>query len=160
MCRKKLWLIIGQFSLAKVERRILIRSLRMIPANFRTIFTSPETRTNFLPESENRMIVASFVSTQYQHVTEGVMAHNWSIFACDSRRPHNNSLARVIPCEFPDDLHLSRNWNHRATWQWKPYYRSFIRLDTIPACEWRTDRRTDTAISLSLIHIWRCRRRG
>ena len=42
----------------------------MIPANFQTIFTSPETRMIVLPVGENRMIVASFVSTQYQRVTD------------------------------------------------------------------------------------------
>ena len=43
-------------------------SLGVIPCA--TIFTSPETRMILLPDSENRMIVASFVSTQYQRVTE------------------------------------------------------------------------------------------
>ena len=68
-------------------------------ANFQTIFTSPETRMIVLPEGENRMIVPSFVSTQYQRVTEGVgvIAHYWSNFACDSRPPHFNSLARDDP---------------------------------------------------------------
>ena len=36
-----------------------------------TIFTSPETRMNLLPDSENRMIVASFISTKHRNVTEG-----------------------------------------------------------------------------------------
>ena len=40
------------------------------PANFQMIFTSPETTMIALPVGENRMIVASFVLTQYQRVTE------------------------------------------------------------------------------------------
>ena len=35
------------------------------------MFTSPETRMIVVRDGENRMIVASFVSTQYQRVTEG-----------------------------------------------------------------------------------------
>ena len=37
------------------------------------IFTSSETRMFLVPDSENRMIVASFVSTQYRNVTERQM---------------------------------------------------------------------------------------
>ena len=36
-----------------------------------TIFTSPETGMIVLPDDENRMIVASFVSTKHRNVTEG-----------------------------------------------------------------------------------------
>ena len=45
------------------------------------------------------------------------------------------SIARagVIPCEFRDDLYLSRNYNDFATWLWKPHDRSFIRLEKTPS---------------------------
>jgi len=46
------------------------RELGGDPANFRTIFTSPETRMILLPGSENRMIVASFVWTKQRNVTD------------------------------------------------------------------------------------------
>ena len=39
--------------------------------NFHTIITSPETRMIVLPVGENRMIVASFISTKHRNVTEG-----------------------------------------------------------------------------------------
>ena len=59
----KLWLIIGQI-FACESRRPHFNSLA-------AIFTSPETRMTVLPDSENRMIVASFVSTKHRNVTEG-----------------------------------------------------------------------------------------
>ena len=60
------------------------------------------------------MTVTSFVSTQYQYVAECVMAHYWSVFAWDSRRPHLNSPARDDPLRMSDDLYLCTNWNDFA----------------------------------------------
>ena len=57
--------------LATVDGLTLTPSLMVIPANFQTIFTSPESRMIVLPVSENRMIVSSFVSTKHWNVTEG-----------------------------------------------------------------------------------------
>jgi len=108
-----------------------------------------------LSDSENRMILAWFVLTQYQCVMEGVMAHYWSIFACDSRRPHFNPLAK------DDPLRISRRSLplQKLAWlRWKPHDHSFIRLDTIPACDGRTggqtDRRRDRQTLPSHIQLW------
>ena len=65
------------------------------------------------------------------------------IFAIDRGVPHFNAPAGVIPCEYPDKLYLSRNWRDCSTRCWKPHDRIFIRLDTIPERDGRTDRRTD-----------------
>jgi len=50
-----------------------------------------------LSDAENRMIVASFVSTQYQLVSEVLWLITSQTVAYDSRRPHLNSLARGDP---------------------------------------------------------------
>ena len=72
------------------------------------------------------------------------MAHYWSNFACDSRPPHFNSLASDDPLRIFQTIFTSPETrtivlpdgeNRRD--------RSFIRLDTIPACDGKTDRRTD-----------------
>ena len=62
--------LLVKFSLAKVDRRILTRSLGVIPCEFPDDLYSPETRKIVLPVGENRMIVASFVSTKHRNVTE------------------------------------------------------------------------------------------
>ena len=61
-------------------------SLGVIPANFATIFISPETRMILPPDSEIHTIVASIISTQYQHVTEGQR---------DGRQGHSKYSARI-----------------------------------------------------------------
>jgi len=66
----ELWLIMGQFLLATVDGRTLTPSLGVIPCEFPDYLHSPETRMIVLPDSENHMIVASFVSTKHRNVTE------------------------------------------------------------------------------------------
>jgi len=64
----KLWLIIGQIFACDttVDDLTLTPSLGVILANVRM-----KTRMIVLADSENRMIVSSFVSTKYRNVTEG-----------------------------------------------------------------------------------------
>ena len=50
---------------------------------------------------------------------------------------------RVIPCKYPDKLYLSGNSERLSYQSWKPHDRIYIRLDTIPERDRRTDRRTD-----------------
>jgi len=48
-----------------------VPQLRVIPANIRINFISPENRRIILPDAENRMIITSFVWTKHQNVMEG-----------------------------------------------------------------------------------------
>ena len=59
-----------KFSLATVDGLTLTLSLGVIPCEFPDD-TFPETRMIVLPDGENRMIVASLVSTKHRNVTEG-----------------------------------------------------------------------------------------
>ena len=50
----------------------------------------------------------------------------------------------VIPCEYPDKLYLSKNYENCPTWRWKLHDRIFILLNKTPECDGKTDRRTES----------------
>ena len=75
------------------------------------IFTSPETRMTVLPDSENRMIVASFVSTKHRNVTERQMDRQAD--GGTDRAMANTALALQAMPTHCKIYAMQRSWNGR-----------------------------------------------
>ena len=82
------------------------------------------------------------------------------IFAIDRGVPHLMPRLRVIACEYPDKLYLTRNKKDCSTRCCKPHDRIFIHLDKTPKGDGQTDRRTELLQIVQRSALYDCKQCG